>query len=100
MLKAKDVDSRLTAIKRQMDIASKAFEAADKGFKKFVELSNELSNQLEQIEQAQTFGPQEKKAYELEIKEWEKKTESWADSLGSSQLAVENLTKLYNGFLK
>jgi hypothetical protein len=100
MLKSKDVDARLATMKRQLESTGKLFEAVEKGFKKVVEHSNELSNQLEQIEQAQTFGPQEKKAFDLEVKEWLKKTEGWADSLGSPQIGIENLIKQYNGFVK
>lgn len=60
-----------------------------------VEASDQLYNELAEIETHKEFGSSEKKIYEREIKDWMNTTDTWGTWLSAMEQLTEKMNKAY-----
>ena len=93
MIKSKDVDTAMKALKKHKDELVKLCDVIDKGWKDVQSSCDDLYNELAELERA--AGGVDKAAYAKKIKVFEKETEKWSGAVSGIEYMIGDMNKTY-----
>ncbi len=98
MIKSKDVDTAMKALKKHKDELVKLSDVIEKGWKDVQASCDELYNELADLETKP--GGVDKAAYAKKIKEFEKATEKWGGAVSGIEYMIGDMNKAYSVMFK
>ena len=98
MIKSKDVDTAMKALKKHKDELVKQSDVIENGWKDVQASFDELYNEIAELETKP--GDVDKTAYAKKIKEFEKSTEKWGGAISGVELMIGDMNKAYAGVFK